>query len=155
MTRDDTIDVLTAIAAFDQRTIGDADVDAWHLVIGDLPRDYALAAVAHHHRTTTERCKAAHIVKLVRAAINDRMERDRIDALPGRVPGDPQLGGLPIGGATGDPVWPAYEQHDAIERGCPTCGAAPGEACIVPGTERTRTIPCLARLVRATRKATA
>lgn len=55
MTPEDVVDVLAKAAAFDQRTIGKADVLAWHEVIGDLDRDDALTAVARFYGTVTER----------------------------------------------------------------------------------------------------
>jgi hypothetical protein len=55
VTPEDIIDVLAKAAAFDQRTIGKADVLAWHEVIGDLDRDDALTAVARFYGTVTER----------------------------------------------------------------------------------------------------
>lgn len=55
MTPEDIIDVLAKAAAFDNRTVGKADVLAWHEVIGDLDRDDALAAVARFYGTVTER----------------------------------------------------------------------------------------------------
>lgn len=157
MNRNDTIDVLTAIAAFDQRTVGDADVDAWHAVIYDLPREYALHAVAQHHRTTTDRCKAAHIVKLVKARLNDEIARAQAEeAARHQVTApDRQLGGLPIGEADGHPVWSAYEQHGAIDLPCRTCGAKPDEACTNTQTGATRKLPCISRIIAGAKAAAA
>ena len=50
MNRDDVIDVLTAVSAADRRTVGQADVDVWQAVIGDLPKDLAFQAVRDHLR---------------------------------------------------------------------------------------------------------
>jgi hypothetical protein len=55
VTPEDIIDVLAKAAAFDNRTVGKADVLAWHEVIGDLDRDDALAAVARFYGAVTER----------------------------------------------------------------------------------------------------
>lgn len=46
----------------------------------------------------------------------------------------------------GEPVWDAYDQHGAIERHCPTCEAAPMEACVRRG--KVQRIPCATRLSR-------
>lgn len=50
--------------------------------------------------------------------------------------------------ADGQPVWDAYDVHDAIDRDCPTCGAGEREACVNPVNGKTRKIPCFARLRR-------
>lgn len=50
----DTVDVLTKIAAFDRRTLGDADVAAWHDVIGDLEREDAMEAVRRHYLSSRD-----------------------------------------------------------------------------------------------------
>lgn len=50
MNKSDVVDVLTMVAAGDRRTVGDADVQMWHLVIGDIPKDFALSAVVAHRR---------------------------------------------------------------------------------------------------------
>lgn len=59
---------------------------------------------------------------------------------------DNQLGGLPIAGADGKPIWTAYEQHGAIDLPCSTCDAQPNDACINLATGMTRRIPCMTRL---------
>lgn len=64
--------VLAKAAAFDLRTVGQADVLAWLEAIGDLDVDDALAAVTRHYRDTTEWLKPAHIRQLV-----DDIQRER------------------------------------------------------------------------------
>lgn len=87
MNRTDVVTLLAKVTAFDQRTVGEADVLAWHDVLGDLDLADALAAVSMHYRESTERIMPAHIRKLVREI---RAERRRIEeksaarALPGR-----------------------------------------------------------------------
>jgi hypothetical protein len=48
MTKSDVATVLALITAFDRRTTGEADVEAWHLVIGDLRLEDCVAAVRQH-----------------------------------------------------------------------------------------------------------
>lgn len=48
--------------------------------------------------------------------------------------------------ATGEPVWDAYEAHDAVDRECPSCGALPNESCVNPINNQPRRIPCVSRL---------
>ena len=84
MTIDETIDLLTAAAAFDRRTVGKADAVAWHTVVGDLPLDDCLAAVRGHYTDTTDWLMPAHVRQRVKA-----MRRDRIDrAIPAAPPAE-------------------------------------------------------------------
>jgi hypothetical protein len=53
--------VLTRAASFDQRTLGDADVDAWFQVIGDLDFAECMAKVIEHYRSSTDRLMPAHL----------------------------------------------------------------------------------------------
>jgi len=48
--KSDIVDVLSFVAAGDRRTVGDADVEMWFLVISDVPKDFALHAVIAHRR---------------------------------------------------------------------------------------------------------
>ncbi|WP_027503327.1 hypothetical protein [Rhodococcus sp. UNC363MFTsu5.1] len=59
---------------------------------------------------------------------------------------DTQLGGLPIAGADGDPVWAAYDINNAINHDCPTCKEPAGGACVNTRNDQARKIPCLARM---------
>ena len=78
MNRNETIDLLTAIAAFDQRTVGQADVAAWHAVVGDLDARDAAQAVIEHHKHSTDRIKPAHVISIVRGIRNDRANRENV-----------------------------------------------------------------------------
>lgn len=65
MTADNVIDLLTLVAAYDQRTVGHDDVQAWLLIANaedwTLPR--ARRAVVEHHRRGADRprLRPAHI----------------------------------------------------------------------------------------------
>ena len=63
MNEHDTIDVLTAIAAYDQRTVGPDDVRAWHAIAkhANWDRDGAIRAVVEHYSRETKRIMPAHI----------------------------------------------------------------------------------------------
>lgn len=61
--------LLTFIASYDQRTIGDADVEAWHLVArpGRWTLPYARRAVVEHATEATgDRLLPGHITKRIR-----------------------------------------------------------------------------------------
>lgn len=65
MTADEVIDLLTMIAAFDQRTVGDDDVQAWLLIATaeDWTSPLAQRAVIEHYRRGGDRprIKPGHI----------------------------------------------------------------------------------------------
>ena len=84
MTIDETIDLLTAAAAFDRRTVGKADAVAWHTVVGDLPLDDCLVAVRGHYTDTTDWLMPAHVRQRVKAMRRDRIAR----AIPAAPPAE-------------------------------------------------------------------
>lgn len=53
--------VLSKAAGYDRRTIGEADVRAWHEALTDIPIGDALEAVARHYRAGTDWLMPAHI----------------------------------------------------------------------------------------------
>lgn len=84
MNKADAAELLTFAAAFDQRTIGNADVEAWALALADLPwDDSARAAIAAYYgsaggypATGERRFIQPHNVRAGRARIRtDRLER--------------------------------------------------------------------------------
>ncbi len=99
----------------------------------------------------------ADVIARAKAIRRDRAQREDAEARDNRaqaldrrhglrvVPGDPQLGGLPIAGADGPPIPGAYKVNDAVERTCPTCNAEPLEPCTNPRTGSARKIPCTSR----------
>jgi hypothetical protein len=68
MNEHDTIDVLTAIAAYDQRTVGPDDVKAWHAIAQHAMwnREGALRAVVDHYTEQTKRIMPADITQFLR-----------------------------------------------------------------------------------------
>ena len=80
MTIEEVIDLLAVAAAFDQRTIGEADAVAWHAAIGDLDFADARAAVIGHYRESRDRVMPADVFKRVKAARRDRLAREVIPA---------------------------------------------------------------------------
>lgn len=90
MTPGEMARVLAKCAAYDQRTIGDADVAAWHEAVGDLGYDDALAAVTRHYRTSRDRMWPADLREQVVAIRNARHQDEphEIRALPSRFEAD-------------------------------------------------------------------
>ena len=81
MTPDQTVDLLTACAAFDRRTVGKSDVVAWHAIVGDLPFDLAQEAVFAHYRDSREFIMPADVRTWVKRRQRDEAERGRIKQL--------------------------------------------------------------------------
>lgn len=79
----DVAKVLAKASAFDQRTVGAADVAAWHEVLADVQLADALAAVTRHYADQTERLMPAHVRRLAREGERDRrrVERERREQL--------------------------------------------------------------------------
>lgn len=90
MTRAEVALLLGLAAGRDQRTVGEADVLAWHEDIGDLDFNDAREAVSMHYRESTDRVMPAHIRRLVRQIRDERRRREEheVRALPSRFEGD-------------------------------------------------------------------
>lgn len=106
MTPADVAKVLAKIAAYDQRTVGQADVAAWHEILAPYPLGEALQAVMRHHRDSTERIKPAHVVAHIRAIRTEQAKAtSEALALPSRYEHDPaRAGRVAAGMATVGPV---------------------------------------------------
>lgn len=81
----DTAKLLTVVASYDRRQVGEADVLAWHEALHDLDVGLCREAVAAHYRTSTEWLMPAHLRRLTAAARNDAAARRALE--PTR-PGD-------------------------------------------------------------------
>lgn len=80
----ETARLLTMIAAFNNRTIGEADVIAWQSVLPDVPLEDAEEAVRRHYAENTEWLMPAHVRRLVR---DIRTEREMTARATGWAPG--------------------------------------------------------------------
>jgi len=74
----ETARVLAKAQAFDNRTVGQANIAAWHEVLADVDFQDALDAITEHHRTSVEYLSVGHVMAGVAAA--RRRRRDRIQA---------------------------------------------------------------------------
>lgn len=145
MNRNDIIDVLTAVAAGDRRTVGEADVTMWGRVISDdtrITKDEALVAVVDHFR---ERpgvwLEPGHIVERVRAVRRDRLEREpdwareaRQAALEAKAAED--IAELAARKGIPDARFRRPPKNGPLTVRCPWCHAAVGDRCVVPRTEQ-------------------
>jgi hypothetical protein len=77
VTPEQTAAVLGKAAAYDQRTIGAADVLAWHEVVGYLEFDDCLEAVTAHYREQSDRAMPADVRKLALNIRDARQARER------------------------------------------------------------------------------
>jgi hypothetical protein len=89
MTPDETVDLLTLIAARDRRTVGKMDVIAWQADAGDLNFADAVAAVSLHFRQSTDWLMPKHVRDLVRKIRSERLEG--FQYVPEVGDGDPQV----------------------------------------------------------------
>lgn len=139
---------------FDDR-ITDSDagrISAWAEALEDFKFDQAdlLAAVTKHYQA--QDAPTIRVGDLIASAREIRRVRglkqnaDEILSAPAITPPDGQLGGLPIAGADGPPIAAAYAVNGAIDRQCPRCKSAAGQACWNPSSRKDRKIPCAARL---------
>ncbi len=145
MTPSEAVKILALAAAFDQRTVGEADARAWHAVLADLDFPEAQEAVRAHYAETKERLMPADIrqrVKLARRAAAEAEYRARARAE--LTPGDPypvQAGVTQVVRALAehrgkDPETAEADleaRRKARSRPCPWCKAAAWEPCVIPG----------------------
>jgi hypothetical protein len=90
MNRSEIALLLGAVAARDQRTIGETDVLAWHEDLGDLDFADARTAVSRHFRDSTDRIMPAHIRRQTRSIRDERRASAIVRELPpGRFEDDP------------------------------------------------------------------
>jgi hypothetical protein len=85
----EAVEVLARAAAYDQRTAGRADAEAWAAALPDIGTHEAIPAVARWYSRRRDRIMPADVRQLVTAARNDAWERDNPQqrALPERAGG--------------------------------------------------------------------
>ncbi|HEU5032715.1 MAG TPA: hypothetical protein VFV01_47885 [Spirillospora sp.] len=161
--------LLALCASFDQRTVGEADVHAWHYAISDLDYRTAAAAVRDWYKANDE---GRIDFQKLRAQVK-RVRRDRLTArampVPDADPDDPvayqqalaaQIGTIAAGydlpaqlrqPAPPPPEITGRNGRDpavvaALRITCPWCRAGRGERCRVPRTDTRLPAPHPARL---------
>ena len=73
MNRSETATLLAKIAAFDRRTIGEADVLAWHEILEPYPLAQCMEAVRRYFTETSDWCMPAEIVRRVKEERSERL----------------------------------------------------------------------------------
>lgn len=76
MNLEETAAVLAKAAGFDNRSVGDANVLAWHEIIGDLDVRDCLRAITLHHTDSTEYLMPAHVRRIAERVRSERQEID-------------------------------------------------------------------------------
>lgn len=74
MSTDEVIDLLTLMASYDRRKVGEADVAAWYAAMGDLAFSDSRDAVIAHYRDSTEWIMPAHVRRRVAATRQARLD---------------------------------------------------------------------------------
>ena len=87
MNRNQIIDLLTVATAFDQRTVGEADVTAWEAALADADFAAARSAIISHYREQTSRVMPADIRRHIRQ--NRRPDAIPFAELPAGAPDEP------------------------------------------------------------------
>lgn len=79
MTPADAAELLTLCAAFDRRTVGEADARAWAAALNAIPLDDdARAAVARHYAETDRWITPAHVLQQRAKIRRDRLDRANV-----------------------------------------------------------------------------
>lgn len=68
--------LLAKAAGYDNRTVGQGNILAWHEALADLRLDDCLRAVALHHRSSTEYLMPAHVRRLAQEVRRERQDRE-------------------------------------------------------------------------------
>jgi len=163
MNRDDTIDLLTAVAARDQRTVGHGDVVAWSVDLAEVSLVEALDAVTAFHqsaRAVERRVQAADIVQWVKWSRRQVVEREHTQAELERAREPRQAlppGGALVGsdhsGGRGESASLAELWAEVLPVDCQQkpkgCGQPAGQRCVNPHTLTWTKIPHPIRLLDA------
>lgn len=156
----DVATLLAFAAAFDRRTLGEADVLAWHTVLADVDLDDARQAVSAHYADTRDWIMPADIRQRVRTARSSAAADFQGPGLAAEIPdADPDdvpaylaaLRGQRTRAALGQPTRPravaeltagvgqaipvelaAVRRPGALGVSCSTCKAAIGHSCKTP-----------------------
>jgi hypothetical protein len=85
MTKAQVAQLLTIIASFDRRTVGESDVEAWHLILGDLDVEDCAQAVKDHYGERTSWLMPADIRTRATSTARRREGQRRIAELEAQI----------------------------------------------------------------------
>lgn len=106
----DALEVLAVAAAFDRRTVGEADGMAWSMALPEVGMQPAKDAVIAHYRDTTDWVMPAHVLQIVKSIRRDRL-RDMELPVPPRELAD---------NWNGETFWTARYRDAIVEGASPT-----------------------------------
>lgn len=156
MHRDEIVDLLSAISAYDNRNASNAAILAWTETAnrGRWTFREALDAIHAHYAEATTFLMPGHVTQLIKARRQDAALRSPVDP-PDRT-GQKAIAQL-IKGAfrstdeNQDRKQTSHteldDMHDTVSSvECPRCGAPTGARCMNPTTGHAARVPCLARI---------
>ena len=146
MKRAEIARLLTMAAAFDRRTLGEADVAAWHSVLDDLDFPEAESALKAHYADTREFVMPSDIRRRAIASRRDRANRAENARIMAELHGpkpdaDTYARGFALAASA---LRPPDHDDDAEKTArwafvrsvpCPYCGADVGHPCVRSGTQ--------------------
>ncbi|OBB10700.1 hypothetical protein A5731_22775 [Mycolicibacterium conceptionense] len=133
MTYDEVIDLLTAVAAVDRRTVGEADVHTWFDLLADVAYPDAIQA---HREFRRERpgvwLEPGHILEGVRSIRRYRQPASERVSKPLPEPGAGYVACLRAAAIAANHGGPPQDRR-AIRVPCTICGASEWSACTARG----------------------
>lgn len=139
--------VLTVAAAFDRRTIGESDAQAWASALADVPVADAIEAVKQHYSLASEWIMPSHVRARAKTIRTDRVARAGHPPFPPELADDPRreaLWGVEWRSAVGDGCSPA----EATERACRRFNVPQPVAEIEPGRDAAAAVAALAKSLK-------
>jgi hypothetical protein len=91
ITKSQTAELLTVMAHYDQRTIGESDVDAWWLILRDLDANDCAAAIVEHYQTEPRRAWPSEIRERALTIGGTRRDHERNTAAVAELEPPPPL----------------------------------------------------------------
>lgn len=80
MDKSDVVLLLAFAGTYDYRKVGESDIEAWYLAVGDLDLDDAKMAVVAHYQNTADRMMPFHLRQGVKAIRDERRRLEPSDA---------------------------------------------------------------------------
>jgi hypothetical protein len=146
LTRNEVVDLLTAISAYDKRKPDNASILAWgkSAELGRWTFPEALDAVCEHFANSTEYLMPAHVTARVKATRQDRTMRAEALALEA-APVDPVAAARVTAAVEQLAKQMGWAERDtqresfALRVRCPHCGVGEGVRCVSPKTGKALT----------------
>jgi hypothetical protein len=136
LTRDETLDLLSAAAAYDSRNPSDAQTMAWAEAArrGRWTFPEALDALHEHYATRTEFLMPGRITEAIKTRRSLPPRVVPASTPPPHRPASPERVSAILAELSRRLGWPPVRagRSDALSRPCGHCGAKPGHSCTRP-----------------------